>query len=208
MIGRLKNSARIWGKGYFQLFAWREFFPDRILVQKGGEREGGSDCCELYNEPCIGGIIWFHKSLYLNDDHCVKIPEIHLFTLLLARARFVFVFVSIFCFVFCICFNILLGNLTVVRSSELGTSCRSRTSPSWERTPHKNRTEPPTRHLLSLDKPARLKIVPLCQMRYKNTISGTPPTRRLLSSTLWKSPKVTVIWKGKNVYLGNKCLKT
>ena len=57
MIGRLKNSARIWGKGDFQLFAWREFFPDRIVVQKGGEKEGESDCCELYNEPCIGGII-------------------------------------------------------------------------------------------------------------------------------------------------------
>ena len=100
----IKEFSAHLGKGGFSAFCLEGVFSWQDSSAERGRKRGGSDCCELYNEPCIGGIIWFHKSLYLNVDHYVKIPEIHLFTLLLARARFVFVFVfvSIFCFVFCI----------------------------------------------------------------------------------------------------------
>ena len=53
----IKEFSAHLGKGGFSAFCLEGVFPDRILVQKGGEREGGPDCCELYNEPCIGGII-------------------------------------------------------------------------------------------------------------------------------------------------------
>ena len=153
-------------------------------------------------------IAW--KFLKYISSHCCSLEQ-GLFLYLYLYQYFVLYFV------FCICINILLGNLTVVRSSELGTSCRSRTSPSWERTPHKNRTEPPTRHLLSLDKPARLTIVPACQMRYKNTNSGTLPQGASFLQ-LFENPQrwrwyergknICSSKHKKNVYLGNKCLQT
>ena len=86
---------------------------------------------------------------------------------------------------FCICINILfcilylfqyfVGESDCCSLERVGDQLPVEDKPQLRENPPQEQNRTSTRHLLSLDKPARLTIVPLCQMRYKNTNSGTPP---------------------------------
>ena len=107
-------------------------------------------------------IAW--KFLKYISSHCCSLEQ-GLFLYLYQYFVLYFVFVSIFCW----------GIWLLFARASWGPAAGRGQAPVEREPPTRTEQNPPTRHLLSLDKPARLTIVPVCQMRYKNTNSGTPP---------------------------------